>query len=124
MFTKSLAWANKLAVAGQAYQPSKFEKRLFAFLTAMSLISRSARAQGAQGALESVQEQVISIVQIIFSIGLAIYLIVVVFKFFKRSPDAMESLGYFIGGIVIWFAFQLFKDDLVDAIGGGDGGVR
>ncbi|SDY93061.1 hypothetical protein [Hymenobacter psychrophilus] len=126
MFTNPLSLAKKLAVAGHAYQPSKAEKRAYAVLTALALSNRAAFAQSgsAQGALEGVQETVVGIVQVIFAIILIIGLIRVVMKFVQGAPDALGSLGWLVGGVILWFGFQLFKDDLVGAVGGGEGGVR
>ena len=124
MFTKSLSLANKLAVAGKAYQPSKSERRAFALLSALALTNRAAFAQGAQAALEGVQETVLGIVQVVFAIGLIVFLVVVVLKFMRGAPDALGSLGWLVGAVILWFGFQLFKDDLVGAVGGGQGGVR
>lgn len=124
MFTKSLSLANKLAIAGKAYQPSKAERRAFALLSALALTNRAAFAQGAQGALEGVQDTVVGIVQVVFAIGLIVFLVVVVLKFMRGAPDALGSLGWLVGAVILWFGFQLFKDDLVGAVGGGAGGVR
>ena len=79
---------------------------------------------GAAAALEGVQETVVGIVQVIFAIVLIVGLIRVVMKFVQGAPDALGSLGWLVGGVILWFGFQLFKDDLVSAVGGGDGGVR
>jgi hypothetical protein len=117
-----------LAAAGQRYQPSKAEQRAAALLTTLALATSPARAQlgggGAAAALEGVQETVVGIVQVIFAIVLIVGLIRVVMKFVQGAPDALGSLGWLVGGVILWFGFQLFKDDLVSAVGGGDGGVR
>ena len=117
-----------LAAAGQTYQPSQTEQRVAALLTTLALATSPARAQrgggGAAAALEGVQETVVSIVQVIFAIVLIVGLIRVVMKFVQGAPDALGSLGWLVGGVILWFGFQLFKDDLVSAVGGGDGGVR
>ncbi len=124
MFTNPFSLAMRLAVAGQAYQPSKAEQRAYALLAAMALLSRPARAQGAQAALEGVQDTVMGIVQVVFGIGLVVFLVVVVLKFMRGAPDALGSLGWLVGAVILWFGFQLFKDDIVGAVGGGEGGVR
>ncbi|MBJ6146329.1 hypothetical protein [Hymenobacter sp. BT559] len=126
MFTNFLALAIKVAAAGRAYQPCKAEKRAYALLTTLALSSGAAFAQGggAAAALSGVQETVIGIVQVIFAIVLIVGLIRVVMKFIQGAPDALGALGWLIGGVILWFGFQLFKDDLVSAVGGGQGGVR
>ncbi|GAA4366051.1 hypothetical protein GCM10023185_36910 [Hymenobacter saemangeumensis] len=122
MFKKPLNLATGLAIAGQAYQPSKLEQRGYALLTVLALSTGAARAQSAEAALTQVKEKVIGIVQVIFAIILIIGLIRVVMKFVQGSPDALGSLGWLVGGVLLWFGFQLFKDDLVSAVGGSEGG--
>ncbi|GAC1377701.1 MAG: hypothetical protein NVS3B25_29820 [Hymenobacter sp.] len=118
-----------LAVAGRSYQPSPTELRATALLTALAAGTTPALAAGSGGgaaaaALSTVQETVVGIVQVIFAIILIIGLIRVVMKFVQGSPDALGSLGWLVGGVILWFGFQLFKDDLVGAVGGGAGGVK
>lgn len=118
-----------LAVAGRSYQPSPAERRTAAVLTALAAGITPAMAAGSGGgaaaaALSTVQETVVGIVQVIFAIILIIGLIRVVMKFVQGSPDALGSLGWLVGGVILWFGFQLFKDDLVGAVGGGAGGVK
>lgn len=128
-FTAASASLNSLVVAGQAYQPSKTEQRLAAILATLALATSPAWAQtgggGAAAALSGVQETVVGIVQVIFAIVLVVGLIRVVMKFVQGAPDALGALGWLVGGVILWFGFQLFKDDLVSAVGGtGGGGVR
>ena len=122
MLNKPLNLAANLVVAGKAYQPSKLEQRGYALLMVLALSTSAARAQSAEAALTQVKEKVIGIVQVIFAIILIIGLIRVVMKFIQGSPDALGSLGWLVGGVLLWFGFQLFKDDLVSAVGGSDGG--
>ena len=122
MLNKSLHLAANLLVAGQVYRPSKLERRGYALLTVLALSTSAARAQSAEAALTQVKEKVIGIVQVIFAIILIIGLIRVVMKFIQGSPDALGALGWLVGGVLLWFGFQLFKDDLVSAVGGSEGG--
>ena len=125
MFTKPLSLVADLLVAGRAYQPSKMERRAYALLTALAMSNTSAFAAGggaAQAALSNVGNTVVSIVQTLFAIGLIVYLFVVVFKLMSKSPDAMGHAGYLAAAVIVWFGFQLFKDDLVGLIGGNAGG--
>ncbi|QKG55010.1 hypothetical protein [Hymenobacter sp. BRD67] len=69
------------------------------------------------------QTIVISIVQVLFIIVLAIGLVRVVQKFISGAPDALGSLGWLLGGVILWFGFNYFKEDLASAMGGGQGGV-
>ena len=122
MFKSPLDLAANLVVAGQVYQPSKLEQRAYAMLTVMALSTGAAKAQSAEAALTQVKEKVIGIVQVIFAIILIIGLIRVVMKFVQGAPDALGALGWLVGGVILWFGFQLFKDDLVGAVGGSTGG--
>lgn len=122
MFKSPLTLAANLVVAGQAYKPSKLEQRGYALLTVLALSTTAAKAQSAEAALTQVKEKVIGIVQVIFAIILIIGLIRVVMKFVQGAPDALGSLGWLVGGVLLWFGFQLFKDDLVSAVGGSTGG--
>jgi hypothetical protein len=110
-------------VRGRHYQPSPWEKRLMASVLALSAAQQSIAQGGTAAALEGVQETIITIVQIVFSIILVIGLIRVVMKFVNGTPDALSALGWLVGGVILWFGFQFFKDDLVGTVG-GEGGVR
>ncbi|WP_207435961.1 hypothetical protein [Sabulibacter ruber] len=115
--------AQALLLKGRAYEPSPWERRLMATLMALAA-GRGALAQGGTAAaLEGIQETIITIVQVVFSIILVIGLIRVVMKFLNGAPDALSSLGWLVGGVILWFGFQFFKDDLVGTVG-GEGGVR
>ena len=122
MFKSPLTLAANLMVAGQAYKPSKLEQRGYALLTVLALSTTAAKAQSAEAALTQVKEKVVGIVQVIFAIILIIGLIRVVMKFVQGAPDALGALGWLVGGVILWFGFQLFKDDLVSAVGGSTGG--
>lgn len=122
MFTQPVALANKLAIAGSCYQPSKFERRAYSLLTTLAASSQVAfAAGGTQSALQSVATTVIGIVSVVFTIALVVGLIRVVIKFVQAAPDALGSLAWLVGGVILWFGFQLFKDDLANTIGGPGG---
>jgi hypothetical protein len=120
--------AKLVALAGHAkgYEPSKLEKRLMMLLVVSAVAHREAAYADTQAALRSVQTTVISIAQIVFAIVLIVGLVRTVIKFMNAAPDAMSSLAYLMGGVILWFGFQFFKDDLVTNVGGGNtgGGVR
>jgi hypothetical protein len=123
---QAAAGALRLLAAGHTYQPSRAERFAMALLLATSpaLVFGQAGAGGrAVGALRSVQTIVISIVQVLFIIVLAIGLVRVVQKFISGAPDALGSLGWLMGGVILWFGFNYFKEDLASAMGGGEGGV-
>jgi len=116
----------RLLAAGRAYQPSRAERFAMALLLTTSpvlVFGQSGAGGRAVGALRSVQTIVISIVQVLFIIVLAIGLVRVVQKFISGAPDALGSLGWLMGGVILWFGFNYFKEDLASAMGGGEGGV-
>ena len=122
MRTNLFSWFTKLYLAGQAYRPSKFEQYVLPLLVMFVLATNPAfAAGGATAAMSKVATTVIGIVNIAFTIGLAIGLIRTVWKFFQNAPDALGSVGWLVGGVILWFAFQLFKDELASAIGGTGG---
>jgi len=108
---------------GHQYQASPWEKRLMATTMGLAYMQQVMAQGGTAAALEGVQETIITIVQVVFSIILVIGLIRVVMKFINGAPDALSSLGWLVGGVILWFGFQFFKDDLVGTVG-GEGGVR
>jgi len=108
---------------GRHYQASPWEKRLMATAMSLAYMHQAMAQGGTAAALEGVQETIITIVQVVFSIILVIGLIRVVMKFINGAPDALSSLGWLVGGVILWFGFQFFKDDLVGTVG-GEGGVR
>jgi hypothetical protein len=117
----------RLLLAGQAYHPSRAERLSLALLLSTSpalVLGQSGVGGRAVGALRSVQTIVISIVQVLFIIVLAIGLVRVVQKFISGAPDALGALGWLMGGVILWFGFNYFKEDLASAMGGGEGGVQ
>ncbi|KAA3435969.1 hypothetical protein [Rufibacter hautae] len=114
---------HSLVLTGRQYEASPWEKRMMATAMGLALTNGAMAQGGTAAALEGVQETIITIVQVIFSIILVIGLIRVVMKFVNGAPDALSSLGWLVGGVILWFGFQFFKDDLVGTVG-GEGGVR
>jgi hypothetical protein len=68
-------------------------------------------------ALEGFSAFVITAVNIIFIIILALGLINTVRKFVTSDPSAMGSLGQLIVGVIVFFVFNIFKDDLQGIFG-------
>ncbi|KAA5539644.1 hypothetical protein [Adhaeribacter rhizoryzae] len=108
---------------GSTYNASAWEKRLMTTALGLAMMQQTMAQGGTAAALSGVQETIITIVQILFSIILVIGLIRVVMKFVNGNPDALSALGWLVGGVILWFGFQFFKDDLVGTVG-GEGGVR
>lgn len=134
MFTNSIKWGIDLCrqfsnathsflANGCTYNASNWEKRLMTTALALAIMQGAMAQGGTTAALSGIQETIITIVQVIFSILLVIGLIRVVMKFLNGNPDALSALGWLVGGVILWFGFQFFKDDLVGTVG-GEGGVR
>jgi hypothetical protein len=68
-------------------------------------------------ALEDFSVFIITAVNIIFIIILALGLINTVRKFVTSDPSAMGSLGQLIIGVIVFFVFNIFKDDLSGIFG-------
>lgn len=125
MCSNILSGLTKLWIAGQAHRPSKFEQHVLPLLVLFVVTTSPVLAQGgATAAMSKVADTVLGIVDIAFTIGLAIGLIRTVWKFFQGAPDALGSVGWLVGGVILWFAFQLFKDEIGAAIGGTGGITR
>lgn len=69
------------------------------------------------GALEDFSAFVITAVNIIFIIILALGLINTVRKFIMSDPGAMGSLGQLVIGVIVFLVFNIFKDDLSGIFG-------
>jgi hypothetical protein len=65
-----------------------------------------------QLALQDFSTFVITAVNIIFIIVLALGLINTVRKFIMSDPGAMGSLGQLVIGVIVFLVFNIFKDDL------------
>lgn len=74
--------------------------------------------QATTGALEGFSAFIITAVNIIFIIVLAIGLINTVRKFIMSDPGAMGSLGQLIVGVIVFFVFTIFKEDMLALFGG------
>jgi hypothetical protein len=110
----------------------KWDRRLYGTLFAVgaahgSVFAQSpatANAGSAQSTLDQMKTTVIAIGQAVFAIFLMIGLVKVVIKFVKGEPDAMQSLLWLGGGVLLMFGFQALKNQIVTNSGGGGGGVQ
>jgi hypothetical protein len=68
-------------------------------------------------ALEDFSAFIITAVNIIFIIILALGLINTVRKFIMSDPGAMGSLGQLVIGVIVFLVFNIFKDDLSGIFG-------
>lgn len=112
----------KITHQARNYQLSRGEKLMLAFFLATSPATVFAQGR-AVGAMKNFASTVISMVQIAFIIVLAYGVFNVVRKFVTQDPGAFGSLATLLVGLLVWFGFNYFKDDIRSAMGGGDGGV-
>ena len=136
MFTPILSQVQRkaadLAVRGlqfthhaRNYQLSRGEKLMLAFFLSTSPATVFGQAGGgrAVGAMRNFAGTVILLVQAAFIIVLAYGVFNVVRKFVTQDPGAFGSLATLGVGLLVWFGFNYFKEDIRAAMGGGDGGV-
>lgn len=118
---KALAEA-KLAPARfntEAAQLSKGEKRFFTlFMTAAAVGNQMAFAQtgnvsGVSQAATTIKTTVFTIGQALFAVFLVVALVKVAKKFMGGEPDAMTSLFWLLGGVLVFFGFAGLKNSLV-----------
>lgn len=129
--------ASTLLVRGQhavqtlpLYQPRTRGEKLLASLFLLLLASRQASAQQAGSTivtqLQSIRTLIYNVVNVLFIIFLSVALIRTAKKFMSGEPDAMSSIGWLIGGVLLWFGFTYFKKDIQGSMsssaGGGLGG--
>ena len=104
----------------------KWEKRMWMALFGLAVFNNQAMAQGAGSntvtQLNNVKTTVIGIGQVLFAIFLMVALVKTVKKFLSGEPDAMTSLLWLVGGILLFFGFQVLKNQLVSNAGGLSGG--
>ncbi len=109
------------------YQLSRGEKLMLVFFMATSpatVFGQTGSGGGrAVGAMRGFATTVISMVQIAFIIVLAYGVFNVVRKFVTQDPGAFGALATLLVGLLVWFGFNYFKQDIQSAMGGGDGGV-
>ena len=130
--------AGTLLVKGQLivqslplFKPRTRGEKLLSFLFLLLLSSRQASAQTAGSSivtqLQSIRTLIYNIVNVLFIIFLSIALIRTAKKFIGGEPDAIGSIGYLVGGTLLWFGFTYFKKDIqgsmTSSAGGGLGGA-
>jgi mannose/fructose/N-acetylgalactosamine-specific phosphotransferase system component IIC len=103
-----------------------WEKRMWMAFFGLAAFNNQAMAQGAGSntvtQLNNVKTTVIGIGQVLFAIFLMVALVKTVKKFLSGEPDAMTSLLWLVGGILLFFGFQVLKNQLVSNAGGLSGG--
>ena len=108
-----------------AAQLSKGEQRFFLGLTLSAGLANQAMAQATgsttstETAITSLKNLVFLVAQGIFAVFLVVALVKVAKKFMGGEPDAMTSLMWLIGGVLIFFGFSALKKSVV---GGGEAG--
>lgn len=102
---------------------SKWDQRIFGALFVSAAIAHQANAQSAsvQTTVDTVKSTVFTVAQGIFAIFLVIALVKTAKKFMSGEPDAMTSLMWLLGGVLIFFGFSALKTTLVGSGQAGNG---
>jgi hypothetical protein len=107
-----------------AAQMSKWDQRIFGALFLTAAVANAATAQSVsttQAAVTSLKSLVFTVAQGIFAVFLVIALVKVAKKFMGGEPDAMTSLMWLVGGVLIFFGFSALKTSLVGSGTAGGG---
>jgi hypothetical protein len=105
-------------------QMSKSDQRIFGALFLTAAMAHSATAQSVSttaAAVTSLKSLVFTVAQGIFAVFLVIALVKVAKKFMGGEPDAMTSLMWLVGGVLIFFGFSALKTSLVGSGTAGGG---
>ncbi|QKG59055.1 hypothetical protein GKZ68_20450 (plasmid) [Hymenobacter sp. BRD128] len=104
-------------------------EKLLALLLVMMISAQEANAQAGTtivDQLKNIRTLIYNIVNVLFIVFLSVALIRTAKKFMSGEPDAMSSIGWLIGGVLLWFGFTYFKKDIqgsmTSSAGGGLGG--
>jgi len=103
---------------------TKWDQRIFSGLMLSAALAHSATAQSVsttQAAVTSLKSLVFTVAQGIFAVFLVIALVKVAKKFMGGEPDAMTSLMWLVGGVLIFFGFSALKTSLVGSGSAGGG---
>lgn len=110
----------------EAAKLSKGERRFWSLFFMSALFMNQAVAQtgtvGTVGtAADTIKSTVFTIAQALFAVFLVIALVKVAKKFMSGEPDAMTSLFWLLGGLLVFFGFSALKNSLVGTGAAGNG---
>lgn len=112
------------------FAPKTRGERFMAAFFLLLLANQQANAQTGSTIvtqLGNIRTLIYNIVNVLFIIFLSVALIRTAKKFMSGEPDAMTSIGWLIGGVMLWFGFTYFKKDIQGSMsssaGGGLGGA-
>lgn len=94
---------------------SKWDQRIFGALMLSAVFANQAFAQaGSVGTtVDTIKLTVYTVAQGIFAVFLVIALVKTAKKFMSGEPDAMTSLLWLLGGVLVFFSFAALKTTLV-----------
>ena len=111
----------------RGYQLSRGEKLMLTFflVTAQDIVFGQGGGGGgrAVGAMRGFANTVIQILQVAFIIVVAYGVFNVVKKLVTQDPGAFGAAATLMVGLLFWFGFNFFKEDIRSAMGGGSGGA-
>lgn len=110
----------------QTHNMSKWDKRIYGTLMILGGFMGQAQAQGVSTTLTSFKATVLLIAQGIFAVFLMIGLVKTAKKFIGGEPDAMTSMMWLAGGVLLFWGFNSLKSQIVGNTGntGGGGNVE
>lgn len=110
----------------QTHNMSKWDKRIYGTLMILGGFMGQAHAQGVSTTLTSFKATVLLIAQGIFAVFLMIGLVKTAKKFIGGEPDAMTSMMWLAGGVLLFWGFNSLKSQIVGNTGntGGGGNVE
>lgn len=107
----------------QTHNMSKWDKRIYGTLMILGGFMGQANAQGGVGStLTSFKATVLLIAQGIFAVFLMIGLVKTAKKFIGGEPDAMTSMMWLAGGVLLFWGFNSLKQQIVGNTGNSGGG--
>lgn len=110
----------------KSHTMSRADKRIYGTLMVLGGFMGQVQAQGIGTTLTSFKGTVLLIAQGIFAVFLMIGLVKTAKKFIGGEPDAMTSMMWLAGGVLLFWGFNSLKAQIVGNTGntGGGGNVE
>jgi hypothetical protein len=108
------------------HQLSRGEKLMLGFFLATApetVFGQGGGGGRAVGAMRGFANTAIQMIQIAFIIVLGYGVFNCVRKFITQDQGAFGALATLLVGLLVWFSFNYFQEDIRAAMGGGSGGV-
>ncbi|MBG8556320.1 MULTISPECIES: hypothetical protein [Hymenobacter] len=108
----------------QSHNMTKWDRRIYGTLMVLGGFIGQVNAQtgGVSSTLTSFKATVLLIAQGIFAVFLMIGLVKTAKKFIGGEPDAMTSMMWLAGGVLLFWGFNSLKSQIVGNTGNSGGG--